>query len=203
MSDVPPLHEGDLRPDPFKQFGLWFDEAQEAGFIEPTAMALATADAQGHPTLRMVLLKGHDARGFVFYTNYASRKGGDLAGNPQAALLWWWDKLQRQIRVEGKVEKLGRAESESYFHSRPRGAQLSALASPQSRIVADRAFLESRVSELQQQYAGTEVPLPKDWGGYRVRPDAFEFWQGRRDRLHDRLCYRRDAGGWRIERLGP
>ncbi|MGH8561003.1 MAG: pyridoxamine 5'-phosphate oxidase, partial [Nevskiales bacterium] len=155
------------------------------------------------PTLRMVLLKDHDARGFVFYSNYSSRKGEDLAGNPRAALLWWWDKQQRQVRVEGRVEKLSRAESETYFHSRPRGAQLSALASPQSRVVTGRAQLEARVRTLANQYDGQDVPLPEDWGGYRLQADTFEFWQGRRDRLHDRLRYRREADVWRIERLGP
>jgi pyridoxamine 5'-phosphate oxidase len=151
----------------------------------------------------MVLLKAHGVEGFVFYSNYASRKGEDLAANPRAALLWWWDRLQRQIRVEGLVEKLDRAESERYFHSRPRGAQLSALASPQSRVVTGRNSLEDKLAQLARQYTGKEVPLPADWGGYRLLPEHFEFWQGRLDRLHDRLRYRRVAGVWRIERLGP
>lgn len=203
MSDPTTLLETGVPSDPLGQFQLWFEQALAGGFVEPTAMALATADAAGRPSLRMVLLKGHDERGFVFYSNYASRKGEDLAANPRAALLWWWDKQQRQIRVEGAVERLGRAESETYFHSRPRGAQLSALASPQSRVVPDRGSLEQRVAQLAQQYKGQTVPLPPDWGGYRLRPEVFEFWQGQRDRLHDRLCYRREAGGWRLERLGP
>jgi pyridoxamine-phosphate oxidase len=203
MSDQPPLLETGISADPFEQFQLWFDQALAGGFVEPTAMALATADAAGRPSLRMVLLKGHDTRGFVFYSNYASRKGADIAANAQVALLWWWDKMQRQIRVDGTVEKLSRAESETYFHSRPRGAQLSALASPQSQVVASRDFLEDRFTQLTQLHAGGEVPLPETWGGYRVRPENFEFWQGRRDRLHDRLCYQRETSGWRIERLGP
>lgn len=203
MSELPPLLKDGAEADPFRQFDVWFEQALAGGFKEPTAMALATADALGCPSLRMVLLKGHDERGFVFYSNYASQKGEDLAANPHAALLWWWDRLERQVRIEGTVEKLGRAESENYFHSRPRGAQLSALASPQSRVVADRAALEHKVAQLTQQYDGQAVPLPRDWGGYRVKADRFEFWQGRHDRLHDRLRYRCDAGRWLLERLGP
>lgn len=197
------LLESDALADPFEQFNNWFEHALAYDFIEPTAMALATADAQGLPSLRMVLLKGHDPRGFVFYTNYASHKGEDLAANPNAALLWWWDKLQRQIRVEGSVRKLTTDESLAYFHSRPRGAQFSALASPQSRVIASREVLESRVRELEQEIGNGDVPLPSSWGGYRIQPDVFEFWQGRRDRLHDRLRYRREGDHWHIERLGP
>jgi pyridoxamine 5'-phosphate oxidase len=203
MSMAPSLLEADALADPFAQFSHWFDHALAHDFIEPTAMALATADNQGQPSLRMVLLKGHDARGFVFYTNYDSHKGKDLAVNPHAALLWWWDKLQRQIRIEGIVEQLNRSESEAYFHSRPRGAQLSALASPQSRVVADRSFLEKKVAALDTQYANQVIPLPEAWGGYRVIPETFEFWQGRRDRLHDRLRYQKDGSRWHMERLGP
>lgn len=197
------LLESDALADPFEQFNNWFEHALAYDFIEPTAMAIATADAKGQPSLRMVLLKGHDKRGFVFYTNYASHKGEDLAANPNAALLWWWDKLQRQIRVEGSVQKLTSDESLAYFHSRPRGAQLSALASPQSRVVANREALESRVRQLEQEIGDSEVPLPQGWGGYRVQAEVFEFWQGRRDRLHDRLRYRRHNDQWLIERLGP
>jgi pyridoxamine 5'-phosphate oxidase len=203
MSKPAALLEADADADPLRQFGRWYEQARGAGLFEPTAMALATADAGGSPSLRMVLLKDYDAQGFVFYSNYASRKGTDLAANPRAALLWWWDRLERQVRIEGTVEKLGRAESEIYFHSRPRGAQLSALASPQSRVVPDRRSLEQKAAQLAEQYTGKDVPLPPDWGGYRVRPDCFEFWQGRQDRLHDRLRYRNEAGAWRIERLGP
>lgn len=201
--DVPPLLEQDVHPDPIEQFRRWFDQALAGRFVEPTAMALATADARGRPSLRMVLLKAYDAGGFVFYTNYASRKGDDLAANPRAALLWWWDSQYRQVRVEGAVEKVGRAESEAYFRTRPRGSQFSAAVSPQSRRVPDRATLESRVAELMRETGEGDVALPEDWGGYRLRPDHFEFWQGRRDRLHDRICYRRDGGAWRLERLAP
>lgn len=203
MNTTLELLEADALADPFAQFNCWFEHALAYDFIEPTAMALATADAQGRPSLRMVLLKGHDPRGFVFYTNYASHKGEDLAANPRAALLWWWDKQQRQIRVEGRVQKLTPDESLAYFHSRPRGAQLSALASPQSKPVTGRAALEDSVAQLAHQYANSDLPLPAQWGGYRVEADYFEFWQGRRDRLHDRLCYRRDGDHWHIERLGP
>lgn len=203
MTTPPSLLEADALADPFEQFSHWFDHALAYDFIEPTAMALATADTQGRPSLRMVLLKGHDTRGFVFYTNYASRKGEDLAANAQAALLWWWDKLQRQIRIEGSVEQLSQSESEAYFHSRPRGAQLSARASPQSRVVADRDYLEKKVAVLDAQYTDQVIPLPEAWGGYRVIPESFEFWQGRRDRLHDRLRYQKDGKHWRMERLGP
>lgn len=203
MNELPGLLETDALADPFAQFSHWFEHALAHDFIEPTAMALATADANGHPSLRMVLLKGHDARGFVFYSNYGSRKGMDLAANPHAALLWWWDKLQRQIRIEGTVEKLTRAESEAYFHSRPRGAQLSALASPQSRVVAGRGSLEGAVTRLSMQIGESEVPLPENWGGYRLHAESFEFWQGRRDRLHDRLRYLRNSDGWQMDRLGP
>jgi pyridoxamine 5'-phosphate oxidase len=203
MSEPAPLLETEAEADPFRQFDRWYRQAQSGMFFEPTAMALATADRGGQPSLRMVLLKDYDAEGFVFYTNYSSRKGEELAANPCAALLWWWDRLQRQIRAEGAVEKLDRGESERYFHSRPPGAQLSALASPQSRVVPSRASLEHSVSRLDETYHGKDVPLPQDWGGYRLRPLLFEFWQGRPDRLHDRLRYRRDAGDWRIERLAP
>jgi pyridoxamine 5'-phosphate oxidase len=203
MRETPPLLETSACTDPFAQFGDWFDEALTADLTEPTAMALATADAQGQPSLRMVLLKGYDRSGFVFYSNYRSRKGEELAVNPRAALLWWWDHLYRQVRVEGRVEPLSRTESESYFHSRPRGSQLSALASPQSRVIADRAQLEAEVERLTRRYAGQPVPLPEDWGGYRLHPQVFEFWQGRPDRLHDRLRYWREGDRWGIERLGP
>lgn len=204
MQDQPPLLEQDIHADPLEQFRRWYVEAQGCGFLEPTAVALATASIDGRPGLRMVLLKDYGADGFVFYSNYASRKGEELKANPQASLLWWWDRLYRQVRVDGVVEKLGRTESEDYFHTRPRGSQISALASPQSRPLADRATLEARVAELEKQYADAEIPLPADWGGYRLRPQRYEFWQGRRDRLHDRLCYQRDDNArWHIERIGP
>jgi pyridoxamine 5'-phosphate oxidase len=184
-------------------FSTWFAEAKDAGLYEPNAMTLATADAAGRPTARIVLLKGLDARGFCFFTNYASRKGQELAANPQAALLFWWGLLERQIRIEGRVEKLSAAESDAYFQSRPRGAQLGAWASPQSQVIPDRQILEDRLAQLEAEYAHAEPPRPPHWGGYRLVPDALEFWQGGVHRLHDRLLYTRQAGGWTLARLAP
>jgi pyridoxamine 5'-phosphate oxidase len=197
------LVEGDLDPDPLVQFGRWFQEAVDAGLLEPEAMTLATATPDGRPSARMVLLRGFDKRGFVFYTNYASRKGAELAANPRAALVFWWGELERQVRIEGRVERTSRQESEAYFRSRPEGSRLSAAASPQSRVVADRAELEERVARLAASHPGGTVPLPDTWGGYRLAHETLEFWQGRPNRLHDRLRYRRAAGGWRVERLAP
>ena len=195
------LAEADVDADPVVQFGRWFEQAERAGLLEPTAMTLATATPDGRPSARMVLLRGFDERGFCFYTNYESRKGVELAANPRAALVFWWGELERQVRIEGRVEPTSRSESEAYFHSRPPGSQLSAAASPQSRVIDGRATLERRVAELA---AGTgQVPLPDFWGGYRLAHEVVEFWQGRPNRLHDRLRYRRAAGGWKIERLAP
>jgi pyridoxamine 5'-phosphate oxidase len=198
------LDEGDVDADPFRQFAAWFDEARAASPIEPNAMALATVGADGRPSLRMVLLKGADVRGFVFYTNYESRKGRELADTPWAALTFFWPEMERQIRIEGRVEPVSAEESDAYFHSRPLGSQLSASASRQSEVIAGREELEQRVAALSAQYHDQEIPRPENWGGFRVIPDAIEFWQGRASRLHDRLRYRLLASGdWQIERLSP
>jgi pyridoxamine 5'-phosphate oxidase len=197
------LAEADVDADPVVQFGRWFEQAEQAGLLEPTAMTLATATPDGRPSARMVLLRGFDERGFCFYTNYESRKGVELAANPRAALVFWWGELERQVRIEGPVAPTSRAESEAYFHSRPPGSQLSAAASPQSRVIQDRAVLERRVAELATGSAADQVPLPDFWGGYRLTHEVVEFWQGRPNRLHDRLRYRRAGDGWKIERLAP
>jgi pyridoxamine 5'-phosphate oxidase len=200
--DVGALDEADADADPFRQFTRWFDEALNADLMEPNAMALATVDAHGRPGSRMVLLKGVDEKGFVFFTNYESRKGLDLAANPMAALLFWWDRLHRQVRVEGRVEKVEDAESERYFESRPYGSRIGAAASPQSRVIGSRADLEERFRALEAAHP-EDLPRPAHWGGFRVVPDHFEFWQGRESRLHDRLVYRPAGDAWRIERLAP
>jgi pyridoxamine 5'-phosphate oxidase len=198
-----PLDERDLDPDPLVVYRRWFGEAAGAGASEPEAAALATATPDGRPSVRMVLVKGADERGFRFYTNYASRKGGELAANPRAALLFHWPALGRQVRVEGAVERLSREESEAYARSRSPASRLSALASPQSRPVESREWLERRVAELAREHQGGDIPLHEDWGGYRLMPEAWEFWQHRPNRLHDRFHYTPAADGWRIERLGP
>ena len=197
------LVEADVDPDPVVQFGRWFDDARAAGLVEPSAMALATAGADGAPSARMVLLRGVDQRGFVFYTNHDSRKAAELAANPRAALVFWWGELQRQVRVEGLVERTSQEESAAYFRTRPPGSRLSAWASPQSRVIPGRAVLDERVAELAARHPDGEVPLPPFWGGYRLVPEVVELWQQRPDRLHDRLRYTRTPGGWRIERLAP
>jgi pyridoxamine 5'-phosphate oxidase len=199
-----PLREQDLDPDPLSLFARWFDEALGAGAYEPDAVALATATPEGEPSVRMVLSKGFDARGFAFFTNYASRKGLELEANPRAALLFHWPELGRQVRIEGAVERVPRAESETYAHSRSRPSQLSALASPQSRPVPSREWLERRVDELDREHGGRALPVSDGWGGYRLTPRAWEFWQHRPNRLHDRFRYLpADGGGWRVERLAP
>ncbi len=204
MSDYgQPLREQDVDPDPVRQFAAWFQQAQAADLRMPEAAALATASADGAPSVRMVLVKSVDDRGFVFFSNYASRKAGELAANPRAALAFYWDPLGRQVRVEGTVERTSAEESADYVRGRPRGSQLSALASPQSEVIESRALLEERVGELEQRYAQGELPLPTGWGGYRLVPETIELWQQRHDRLHDRLRYRRDVGGWVLERLAP
>lgn len=196
------LEPSDLDPDPVVQFGRWLAEALEAGLRMPNEMALATAGPDGVVSARMVLLKGVDERGFVFYTNRASRKGRDLAANPRAALVFYWADLERQVTVQGGVEEVGRTEAEAYWRSRPIGSRLSAWASRQSEVLESRAALEARVAELARRF-GDDPPLPPHWGGYRVVPDQVEFWQARPDRLHDRLRYRREGGAWVIERLYP
>jgi pyridoxamine 5'-phosphate oxidase len=198
------LLEKDLARDPFRQFDQWFQEAGAAKIPEPNAMVCSLATADGRPSSRIVLLKGVDGRGFVFYSNYDSRKGRELAANPRASLLFPWIALERQVIVEGTVTRVSREESAAYFHSRPLASQLSAWASLQSAIIPNRAALEDAYKAVEKKHVGEEVPLPPNWGGYRVSPETVEFWQGRRSRLHDRLRYRRDkTGDWLIERLAP
>lgn len=200
------LTEHDVSSDPFIQFRDWFKEAMDGQVMEPNAMTLATATASGRPSARIVLLKSFDHQGFVFFTNYESHKANHLAENPNAALLFCWLELERQIRIEGRVEKVDEAESLEYFQSRPKESQIGAWASPQSRVIPNRSFIEEKVQAIQNQYFTDELlPLPPFWGGYRVIPDRFEFWQGRESRLHDRIVYQQAPGKqeWQIVRLGP
>ena len=199
------LDTPDLAPDPIEMFGRWFDDTVAAGLHEPNAMVVTTVSGEGHPSTRLVLLKGIDERGFVFYTNYGSRKARDIEANPAVSLLFPWHDLQRQVRVEGPVERVSAEESQAYFASRPRGSQLGAWASPQSQEVASRAELDARYADVEQRFGeDDEVSLPPFWGGFRVRPEVVEFWQGRKGRMHDRLVYRREgASGWRTSRLAP
>jgi pyridoxamine 5'-phosphate oxidase len=196
------LDDGTLAADPFAQFGVWLDEALATPqIVEAHAMSLSTVGDDGRPAARMVLLRGWDARGFIFYTNYDSRKGHDLAAHPNAALLFWWGELQRQIRIEGSVERVSVEESDAYFAGRPRGHRLNAWASPQSKVI-DAAQLVAAMAAAAEHYPG-DVPRPPHWGGYRVAPDQFEFWQGRPDRMHDRIAFLRAATGWVTVRLAP
>lgn len=198
------LDEKQVDPDPLKLFAKWFEAAVASGSRLPESMTLATANADGKPSARVVLLKGFDERGFVFYTNYRSAKGRDLEENPRAALVMYWVGLDRQVRVEGEVEKVSIEESDAYFKTRPRESQLGAIASPQSQVIESRDVLERRHDELEEEYRDREVTRPKHWGGYRVKPNRIEFWQNREGRLHDRILYQRTAdGSWTINRLAP
>ena len=198
------LNESDLHPDPTEQFRRWFEETVAAGLHEPNAMTVATATSDGIPSARVVLMKDFGDRGFVFHTNYQGRKGREIEANPRCALLFYWGELERQIRIEGRAERISEEESNAYFKSRPAGGgHIGAWASDQSRPISDRPSLEERVRSIEADYEGREVPRPPHWGGYRVAPESFEFWQGRENRLHDRLVYQRSPNGWSIERLQP
>jgi len=198
------LRRSDLDPDPIKQFGNWFTAAIEAGIRDVNAMSLATTGRDARPSVRIVLLKGFDQDGFVFFSNYESEKGKQLEANPNAGLAFYWVELDRQIRISGKVKKTSRKESQTYFHSRPVGSQLSAWASRQSEVIDARRVLDARMAEMMERFAGKPVPLPPHWGGYRLKPDTMEFWQGRPNRLHDRFGYTRQSDdSWRIDRLAP
>jgi pyridoxamine 5'-phosphate oxidase len=197
------LSESDVAADPILQFQKWFSEAVNAKLYEPNVMTFATADSDGKPSARIVLLKGFDEQGFVFYTNYESKKAQDLVENPQAALVFFWAELERQVRIEGIVSKVDKEISEAYFQSRPTGSQIGAIASAQSSVLTDRSILEERVAELTTQYEGKTIPKPEHWGGYLVEPKHIEFWQGRSSRLHDRITYDYTDGSWKINRLAP
>jgi len=198
------LSEKDINPNPIKQFDKWFNEALDANVHEPNAMTLATATTDGRPSARIVLLKGFNNDGFMFYTNYLSRKGKEIAKNPLASVVFFWGSMERQVRIEGTIEKLSREQSEDYFHSRPKGSQLGAVASPQSQEIAGRELLDNKLKGLEAEYADKQVPKPSYWGGYLLKPRIVEFWQGRSNRLHDRLVYKKtDNKNWKIVRLAP
>jgi pyridoxamine 5'-phosphate oxidase len=197
------LSEETVQQNPFKQFEKWFNEVLKVGLIEPNAMILATADAKAKPSVRVVLLKGLSKIGFTFFTNYGSRKGKNLSENSTASLLFFWAELERQVRIEGKIKKISRSESQKYFKSRPIDSRLAAWASEQSEIIPGRDYLEARFQIFKRQFKGKKIPVPPDWGGYILVPEYFEFWQGRESRLHDRICYKKQKGSWKIFRLAP
>jgi pyridoxamine 5'-phosphate oxidase len=198
------LSENDTKGDPINQFDQWFNEALAAKLHEPNAMTLATATANGKPSARIVLLKGFNQHGFIFYTNYLSRKGKEITKNPQGAITFFWGELQRQVRIEGTIEKLSKEDSERYFHSRPKGSQIAAVVSPQSQEIENRDGFEKKWTELEAEYEGKEVPKPSFWGGYILNPQLVEFWQGRSSRLHDRILYKKiDKKSWKKVRLAP
>jgi pyridoxamine 5'-phosphate oxidase len=197
------LLESDVDPDPFRQFTLWFDQAIKSGIMEPNAMSHATVSPDGQPSIRIVLLKGVDDRGFVFFTNYESRKGKDILVNPKSALLFFWGELERQVRIEGAIEKISVDHSKAYFDSRPEGSRIGAWSSNQSEIVTSRDELEKRFEENMNRFAGKEIPMPEYWGGYRLVPNMVEFWQGRGSRMHDRIRFRKTGEFWEIDRLSP
>lgn len=202
--DAHGLRRADLHADPFKQFGAWFAAALTADIRDVNAMSLATATPDGKPSVRIVLLKAFDDRGFTFFTNYDSEKGKQLEANPQAALNFFWPKLERQIRIRGSVERTSREDSAAYFHSRPPGSRLGAWVSKQSEVIDSRQILDARLEQMEERFADGDIPLPPHWGGYRLQPDQIEFWQGRPNRLHDRFRYTLQAdGGWQIDRLAP
>ncbi len=197
------LSKASVNKDPLVQFNNWFNEIVNAKIIDPSAMVLATVAETNMPSARIVLLKEVDVKGFVFFTNYLSRKAKDLETNPNASLLFYWKEMDRQLRIEGIIEKVKTKISEDYFHTRPRESQISAWVSKQSSIVPDRNFLDKKYNELDEEFGNDEIPLPDYWGGYRLIPEYFEFWQGRESRLHDRICYREEKGNWKIFRLAP
>ena len=197
------LNETSVNKNPFIQFIKWYESVLNSNLNEPTAMMLSTADVNGNPSARIVLLKEIDDSGFVFYTNYESRKGKDLKENPKAALTFFWDELRRQIRIEGRIEKISRETSKEYFSSRPRESQIGAWVSAQSSVIPNREMLENKYVELKEKFGNEEIPLPDFWGGYRLIPNYFEFWQGRENRLHDRICYKKENDEWKIFRLAP
>jgi len=197
------LNESSINKNPFIQFANWYKSIINSKLKEPTAMTLSTADVNGNPSARIVLLKEFDDRGFVFYTNYESRKGKDLKENPKAALNFFWDEPARQIRIEGKIEKVSKEASKKYFSTRPRESRIGAWVSAQSSVIPNRKFLENKFDELEKKFNDEEIPLPEFWGGYRVIPNYFEFWQGRENRLHDRICYKKENDEWKIFRLAP